>query len=72
MVIYNGVPLTFFQDDSFQLLNGDFAKILEIALGRQAIRSKHDFEKIGRREINVEKVSFHNFCFAQVRRSNQT
>ena len=37
MVVYNGVPLTFFQDDGFQLLNGDFAKILGIFLGRQAI-----------------------------------
>ena len=39
MVVYNGVPLTFFQDDGFQLLNGDFAKILGISLGRQAIRN---------------------------------
>ena len=29
----------FFQDDGFQLLNGDFAKILGISLGRQAIRN---------------------------------
>ena len=39
MIVYNGVPLTFFQDDGFQLLNGNFAKNLEIQLGRQAIRS---------------------------------
>ena len=39
MIVYNGVPLTFFQDDRFQLLNGTFAKKLEIQLGRQAIRS---------------------------------
>ena len=39
MIVCNGVPLTFFQDDGFQLLNGTFAKILEIQLGRQAIRS---------------------------------
>ena len=39
MVVYNGVPLTFFQDDGFQLLNGDFAKILGISFGRQAIRN---------------------------------
>ena len=39
MIVYNGVPLTFFQDDGFQLLNGNFAKNLEIQLARQAIRS---------------------------------
>ena len=39
MIVYNGVPLTFFQEDGFQLLNGTFAKNLEIQLGRQAIRS---------------------------------
>ena len=38
MIVYSGVPLTFFQDDGFQLLNG-FAKNLEFQLGRQAIRS---------------------------------
>ena len=27
MIVYNGVPLTFFQDDRFQLLNGNLAKI---------------------------------------------
>ena len=39
MIVYNGVPLTFFQDDGCQLLNGTFAANLEIQLGRQAIRS---------------------------------
>ena len=39
MIAYNGVALTFFQDDGFQLLNGNVAKNLEIQLGRQAIRS---------------------------------
>ena len=39
MTVYNGVPLTFFQEDGFQMLNGNFAKNLEIQLGRQAIRS---------------------------------
>ena len=39
MIVYNGVPLTFFQDDGFQLQNGTFAKNLEIQLGRQAICS---------------------------------
>ena len=39
MIVYNGVPLTFFQDDGFQLLNGSFAKHFEVQLGRQAIRS---------------------------------
>jgi len=31
--------LTFFQNDGFQLLNGNFAKSFGIQLGRQAIRS---------------------------------
>ena len=26
-IVYNGVPLTFFQDNGFQLLNGNFSKI---------------------------------------------
>ena len=39
MIVYNGVPLTFFQDNGFQLLNDTFAKTLEIQLGRQAICS---------------------------------
>ena len=39
MIVYNGVPLTFFQEDGFQLLHSTFAKNLEIQLGRQAIRS---------------------------------
>ena len=39
MIAYNGVPLTFFQEDGFKLLNGNFTKNLEIQLGRQAIRS---------------------------------
>ena len=39
MIVCNGVPLTFFQDDGFQLLNGTFAKNLEIQLGHQVIRS---------------------------------
>ena len=39
MIVYNRVPLTLFQDDGFQSLNGNFAKSLEIQLGRQAIRS---------------------------------
>ena len=39
MIVYNGVPLTFFQDDGFRLLNGNFAKNLKIQLGLQAIRS---------------------------------
>ena len=39
MIVYNGVPLTFFQDDGFQLLNGNFAKNFEIQQGRQAICS---------------------------------
>ena len=39
MIVYNGVSLTFFQDDGFQLLNGIFAKNLEIQLGCQAICS---------------------------------
>ena len=38
MIVYNGVFLTFFQDNRFQLLNGNFAKNLEIQLGLQAIR----------------------------------
>ena len=39
MIVYNGVPLSFFQDNGFQLPNGKFAKNMEIQLGRQAIRS---------------------------------
>ena len=39
MIVYNGVPLTFSQNDGFQLLNSTFAKSLEIQLGHQAIRS---------------------------------
>ena len=39
MIVYNRVPLTFFQDDGFHLLNDNFAKNFEIQLGRQAIRS---------------------------------
>ena len=39
MIVYNGVPLTFFQDDGFQLPNGNFAKNLKIQLGCQAIHS---------------------------------
>ena len=39
MIAYTRVPLTFFPDDGFQLLNGNFATNLEIQLGRQAIRS---------------------------------
>ena len=39
MIVYNGVPLTFFQDDGFQLLNGNFAKSFGIQLGCQAIHS---------------------------------
>ena len=39
MIVYNGFPLTFFQDDEFQLQIGNFAKNLEIQLRRQAIRS---------------------------------
>ena len=38
IIVYNGVPLTFFQDDGFQLLSSNFAKKLEIQLGRPAIR----------------------------------
>ena len=39
MIVYNRVLLTFFQGNGFQLLNGNFAKNLEIQLGRQAFRS---------------------------------
>ena len=35
MIVYNGVSLKFFQDDGFQLLNGNFAKNFEIQLGRR-------------------------------------
>ena len=38
MLVYNGVPLSFFQGDGFKLLNGDFARSLGIPLGRDAIR----------------------------------
>lgn len=38
MLVYNGVPLSFFQDDGFRLLSGDFARSLGIPLGRDAIR----------------------------------
>ena len=39
MIVYNGVPPPYFQDDGFRLLNDNFAKNLEIQFGRQAIRS---------------------------------
>ena len=39
MIVYNRVPLTFFQDNGFRLLNDNFAKNLEIQLGHQAICS---------------------------------
>ena len=41
MIVYMiiRVPLTFFQDNGFQLLNGIPAKNFEDQLGRQAIQS---------------------------------
>lgn len=38
MIVYNGVPLTFFQEEGFQLLNGSFAESLKVPLGRDSIR----------------------------------
>ena len=40
MTVYNGAPLTFFESDGFRSQHGNFAKNLEIQLGRQAICSK--------------------------------
>ena len=65
MIVYNRVPLTFFQDDGFQLLNGNFAKNLEIHLGRQAIRSMV-LKKIRGRKIKVEGITFWSFGFYQI------
>ena len=65
MIVYNGVPLTFFQDDGFQLLNGTFAKNLEIQLGHQAIRSmvlkKSEEEKSKFKESLSEALVFIKF-----------
>ena len=38
MVCYNGVPLTFFSDQGFKLLNGKLAQNLGAVLGRDSIR----------------------------------
>ena len=45
MIVHNGVPLTFFQDDEFQLLNGNFAKNLKIQLRRQVICNTQKIKK---------------------------
>ena len=62
MIVYNGVPLTFFQDDGFQLLNGNFAQNLEIQLGCQAICTTVT-QKIRGRKIKVEGITFWSFGF---------
>jgi len=38
-VVYNGVALTHFTDDGFQLVCGDMAKELGIGIGREAVRN---------------------------------
>ena len=37
MICYNGVPLTFFCDQGFRLLNGKLAQSLGVVLGRDSI-----------------------------------
>ena len=50
MLVHNGVPLCFFQDNGFKLLNGDFARSLGTLLGRDAIR-----EMLVKRAIEEKK-----------------
>jgi hypothetical protein len=38
MVAYDAVSLTFFKGEGFQSINGDLAKSLGVALGRDAVR----------------------------------
>ena len=38
MVCYNEVPLTFFSDQGFKLLNGKLVRSLGVVLGRDSIR----------------------------------
>ena len=57
MLIYNGVPVCFFQDDGFKLLSGTLLEVLESPLGRDVIREMLLKRAIEKKEKLKNKLS---------------
>ena len=64
-VVYDGVPLTFFSGEGFQLLNGSSARNLGVPLGRMSIRNlvmdKYETELKKLREAVKNKLLYLKF-----------
>ena len=62
MVCYNGVPLTFFPDQGFKLLNDKLAQSLGVVLGRDSIRQQ-SMEKVHIEKQMLSSAMKHELVF---------